>query len=125
MKKKLRIGLIGLLVCFLGVGGGLWFRANFVITAAFHEQTIELGSGSISNDIEDYLRGPIDSLESVTLDTGKVNPNKIGDYKVTCITPKKTFEYTIRVEDTTAPEVKIQEMKCMAIEREYLSLIHI
>ncbi len=120
MKKKLRIGLIGLLVCFLGVGGGLWFRANFVITAAFHEQTIELGSGSISNDIEDYLRGPIDSLESVTLDTGKVNPNKIGDYKVTCITPKKTFEYTIRVEDTTAPEVKIQEMKCMAIEREYV-----
>ena len=40
MKRKLRIGLIGLLLCFLGVGGGLWFRAKFVITSAFHEQSI-------------------------------------------------------------------------------------
>ena len=95
----------------------MWFRANFVITAAFHEQTIELGSGSVSNDIEDYLRGPIDSLESVALDTSKVNLEKIGDYKVTCTTAKKTFEYTIHVEDTTAPKVKIQDMECMAIER--------
>ena len=103
-KKKLSRGI------WIGIGIGAFAALILIIVLInplmkFHSTSMELGS-QVDTDIHNYLRGTEGMISSAKLDTSQVDPMHIGDYKATVATGPFIFEYTIKVQDTTAPIIK-------------------
>lgn len=102
--------LILAIIIFVVAGGGITY---FCLTSAiptFKEQTYELGDVDISNNIEDYLKCSSYVRTRATLDTSKVDTQKVGDYIVSCHALKKDFDFIIHIVDTTEPEVVFNDV---------------
>ncbi len=118
--KGMKIGLAVLGTCLALAGGIAWFFLCYYVTPVFTETTIELGTGKVSEQVEDYLKGANKRVASAQLDTSRVDVNRVGDYTVICKSGEKEFSYTIHVTDTVAPEIVLKsDRPCMATKRAY------
>lgn len=113
--KKILIPIILAVVLFLfmmmGVAGTgiLTVVACYSVEPVFDEKTYELGDVVISEDVEDYLRGPELVLKLARLNLEEVNSDAVGDYVVSCRVLIRKCEYAIHVVDTTSPTLTFGE----------------
>jgi len=111
MKRKSAFSRIFLfIVGLLIIGGGVIYFCLTSTIPTFKEQTYELGDADISNNIEDYLKCSSYVRTRATLDTSKVDTQKVGDYIVSCHALKKDFDFIIHIVDTTEPEVVFNDV---------------
>ena len=120
-KIKYIFAIVGIVIMF-----GLVMLATYLVckynetSPLFAEKTIELGDvASFSDDIHDYLEGHEDVLEKANIDCANVDVNAVGEYMVSCDTWLQHFEYSIKVVDTTAPEMVLKEMPCLRVNEAY------
>lgn len=117
-KHKIKIGII--CASFVIALGGFFALPNdYKVFAKTDSFEIELGS-QIDNDITTYIWGMEDAVSEAQLDISNVDIFTAGEYEVYVNIGNRTIPYDIKVIDTVAPNLSInEEVKYVAIEREY------
>ena len=107
MKKLFVFGIAGAIV-LAGTGMGVYAHN---VANAFELKAdnvyVELGD-KLSQNIENYITGGEKALAGATLDVSDVDTSSVGTYKAFVMYGKKELEFSVNVEDTTAPDVKLQ-----------------
>ena len=100
-KKAGKIGIIsGIVAAVLVVLGLLPFVVP--LNQISGSYTVELGD-EISTDVTDYVSGFAPGIWVSNLDVSGVNTHQAGEYKATVKQGFHIYEYSVLVEDTTAP----------------------
>lgn len=91
------------------IGGGLFFYYKiYRVEPAFSERVYEYGE-HVSADIADYLVGTEWALSLAELDLSGVDEKHMGTYPVVVSHGRKRYEYSVVIEDTTAPEIHLRD----------------
>lgn len=93
------------------------FTVN-VVAPKFETTDIELGTEPDKN-IATYLAGDATYIQNATLDISNVNGYQLGKYEANLKIDNLTFVYEICVIDTTAPTLELNDVKYLAMLREY------
>ena len=93
------------------------FTVN-VVAPKFETTDIELGTEPDKN-IAIYLAGDATYIQNATLDISNVNGYQLGKYEANLKIDNLTFVYEICVIDTTAPTLELNDVKYLAMLREY------
>lgn len=106
-KKSLVIGAIFFLIILVSVVGYM-SRKGSDPTLVLKEKTfhVELGE-KVSSDPATYLDNAPANAKKAKVDLSKVNENEVGEYKASIKSDKQTLKFTIAIEDTEAPKIKV------------------
>ena len=117
-KHKIKIGII----CasfVISVGGFFALPNDYKVFSKNNSFEIELGS-QVDNDISTYIWGIENAVNEAQLDISNVDTFTAGEYEVYVKIGNRTIPYDIKVVDTVAPNLSInQDVRYVAIEREY------
>ncbi len=94
----------------------LYFVASktFRGTPLWESKTIEMGD-TVSDSATEYITGPPWTIEHTKIDLSHVNPMKVGNYTVTAKNLFATYDYTLKVRDTTPPTIKIGDISALVL----------
>lgn len=100
MKKKVIAGIIGI-AAIVAITVGIVI-VNQKPELATSSVTIEAGE-EFKPEAKDFFKGKHSG--DVTIDTSKVDTDKVGEYEATATYKKHSYTITVKVEDTTAPTI--------------------
>lgn len=100
MKKKVIAGIIGI-AAIIAITVGI-IIVNQKPELATSSVTIEAGE-EFKPEAKDFFKGKHSG--DVTIDTSKVDTDKVGEYEATATYKKHNYTITVKVEDTTAPTI--------------------
>ena len=100
MKKKVIAGIIGI-AAIIAITVGIVI-VNQKPELATSSVTIEAGE-EFKPEAKDFFKGKHSG--DVTIDTSKVDTDKVGEYEATATYKKHNYTITVKVEDTTAPTI--------------------
>lgn len=100
MKKKVIAGIIGI-AAIVAITVGIVI-VNQKPELATSSVTIEAGE-EFKPEAKDFFKGKHSG--DVTIDTSKVDTDKVGEYEATATYKKHNYTITVKVEDTTAPTI--------------------
>ena len=107
MKKLFVFGIAGAIV-LAGTGMGVYaHNAANAFELKADNVDVELGD-KLGQNIENYITGGKKALAGAALDVSDVDTSSVGTYKASVTYGKKELEFSVNVEDTTAPDVKLQ-----------------
>lgn len=106
--KKLSfiLGIIFAIILFGSIFGT--YLLSGIYTFKSNEVTVELG-GTLDTDISTYVECSERIKDDIKMDVSGVDTSKVGSYKATVTYKKETMDFTVNVEDTTAPTVYLQK----------------
>ncbi len=100
MKKKVIAGIIGIAaIIAITVGIVIFNQEPELATSTV---TIEAGE-EFKPEAKDFFKGKHSG--DVTIDTSKVDTDKVGEYEAAATYKKHNYTITVKVEDTTAPTI--------------------
>lgn len=103
MKKKwLILGAAGITALAGGVLAACLLNETYTLNS--NEITVELGD-TLDTDISTYVDCSERIKDDVKIDVSNVNTMKVGSYTATVTYKKDSMDFTVNVEDTTAPTV--------------------
>lgn len=93
----------------IGIISGVVLVAALIFLCTFKAQrwesvTYELGTG-LESELKYYLKGTKIAMRNGVLDISGVDNMTVGEYTATVSFKRKAYTYTITIEDTTAPEI--------------------
>ncbi len=109
------IFLILLIVLIAGIGFGIYYflvmAKNKTLASSINVKEVKLELGEeLSNNIDDYATITGINQENCQLDTKNIDINKVGAYKFNITCANKSVEGTAIVDDTTKPELVLNEL---------------
>lgn len=107
--NKHTITKIFVLLFIIGIATGIFLYFRKVNSIKIKNITIEAGE-SLSLNVEDYLISGKNNKEKYILDIKNVNTNKVGNYTYKIIYRKQKKEGKIKVVDTIAPKVTLENV---------------
>lgn len=107
-KKRTRGKVIFTAVGAAALAAAVFYWKIYRVEPVFSTATYELGE-RVSNDASDYISGTEWSCGLARLDLSGVDRKHTGSYEVVLYHGRKTFSYTVIIEDTTPPEILERE----------------
>lgn len=102
-----RLKAAGILLCLVSLFAG-WYFVFYRVVPVGESFTYELGE-SVSTDVKDYVRGFFKATSFSKLDISNVKENKCGTYKAYVKHFPHTYEFKIKIKDSTAPVVLLSD----------------
>lgn len=101
-KRTLILGTAGAII----LSGSIFMACsmNETYTLNSNEVTVELGE-TLDTDISTYVECSERIKDDIKIDVSGVDTSKVGSYKATVTYKEETMDFTVNVEDTTAPTV--------------------
>lgn len=112
MKKRIASAVI-VVICIVCLATIVWTEYNRY-EAKSSVVELELGK-QLSKDCGKYIYANTDALKETELDLSKVDFSKPGEYAVTAKYKKKTAKFTVKIQDTTAPVIKLKKEEYKAV----------